>query len=178
MEVVGVVVDLRQVFDDLVRFETELWNGVDARLRRDRGVPLGSLNVMTVVERVRPCRVQDIAAALSITVGGASQAVDRLERAGRCVRLPHPADRRSSVIDLTPAGRELLRAAAPVFDEELRRRLAAPLPAAALEQLAAALATLRTAAPLSPADSDDPGDTAARPGGPGTPAARLPGDGD
>jgi hypothetical protein len=27
--------DLRQVFNDLIRFEIELWNAVDARLKRE-----------------------------------------------------------------------------------------------------------------------------------------------
>jgi DNA-binding MarR family transcriptional regulator len=106
-------VDLRQVFDDLVRFETDLWNGIDARLRQDCDVTLGGLNVMLVVERAGSCRVNDIAAALSITVGGASQAVDRLEKLGHCTRRPHPADRRSSIVELTPSGRELVAAPVP-----------------------------------------------------------------
>jgi DNA-binding MarR family transcriptional regulator len=139
--------DLRQVFDDLVRFETDLWNGIDARLRRDTGVSLGSFNVMLVVERTDVCRVNEVAAALSITIGGASQAVDRLEKNGLCARRPNPADRRSSIIDLTEAGSALTRDAGRIFDEELAERIAAPLTAAQLGHLATALTALRTAAP-------------------------------
>ncbi|MET7486692.1 MarR family winged helix-turn-helix transcriptional regulator [Streptomyces sp. NPDC005538] len=142
--------DLRQVFDNLVRFETDLWNGIDARLRDECGVTLGGLNVLLVVERAGSCRVNDIAAALSITVGGASQAVDRLERLGHCTRRPHDTDRRSSIVELTAAGEELVTEAGPVFDRELRTRLAAPLPDAALGHLAHALAVLRTATPPAP----------------------------
>ncbi|MFJ5307120.1 MarR family winged helix-turn-helix transcriptional regulator [Streptomyces sp. NPDC088350] len=145
--------DLRQLFDDLVRFETDLWNGIDARLRRDCDVTLGGLNVMLVVERAGSCRVNDIAAALSITVGGASQAVDRLEKLGLCVRRPHRTDRRSSIVELTAAGRDLVNEAGPVFDSELATRLAGPLPDPALGNLAAALAVLRAATPQAP----DPG---------------------
>ncbi|MFJ9246649.1 MarR family winged helix-turn-helix transcriptional regulator [Streptomyces sp. NPDC101776] len=144
--------DLRQVFDDLVRFETDLWNGIDARLRQECEVTLGGLNVMLVVERAGSCRVNDIAAALSITVGGASQAVDRLERLGHCTRRPHPADRRSSIVELTAAGRELVDEAGPVLDRELATRLAAPLPDTALAHLAGTLAVLRATTP-------DPGPT-------------------
>ncbi|WP_234336662.1 MarR family winged helix-turn-helix transcriptional regulator [Streptomyces xylophagus] len=139
--------DLRQLFDDLVRFETDLWNGIDARLRQDCGVTLGGLNVMLVVERAGSCRVNDIAAALSITVGGASQAVDRLEKLGLCARRPHRTDRRSSLVELTADGRDLVAEAGPVFDSELANRLAAPLPDTALGNLAAALAVLRAATP-------------------------------
>jgi DNA-binding MarR family transcriptional regulator len=46
------------------------------------------MNVMLVIERTRTCRVNGIATALSITVGGASQAVDRLEKHGHCARRP------------------------------------------------------------------------------------------
>jgi DNA-binding MarR family transcriptional regulator len=142
--------DLRQLFDDLVRFETDLWNEIDARLRRECGVTLGSLNVLQVVESTENCRVNEIASALSITVGGVSQAVDRLEQRGHVARRPSPTDRRSSLVELTDAGRQTLATAGPIFDEELERRLADPLSKAALGQLGSALATLRAATPHTP----------------------------
>jgi DNA-binding MarR family transcriptional regulator len=137
--------DLRRVFDDLIRFETELWDAVDARLRPE-GVTLGRFETLLVIERQGPCRVADIAAALAITVGGVSKLVDRLEAGGHCRRRPNPDDRRSSLVELTPAGRELLARAGRPFDDELRARLGAVLPAGDLERLAATLATLRAAA--------------------------------
>lgn len=139
-------VDLRQVFDDLVRFETVLWNAVDARLRKECGVPLGNLNMMLIIAATPNCRVQDIAAALEITVGGTSQAVDRLEKLGHCVRKPNPTDRRSSVLELTPTGEELRKAASEVFDEELEAFFEAPLTKGGLRNLASALAVARAAA--------------------------------
>ena len=108
--------DLRQVFDDLVRFETILWGAIDGRLQEERGISLASLNCMLVIDATPLCRVHDIARAVAITVGGASQAVDRLESAGLCARRANPSDRRSSIVELTPEGTELLRVAAPVFD--------------------------------------------------------------
>ncbi|WP_410608279.1 MarR family winged helix-turn-helix transcriptional regulator [Amycolatopsis sp. lyj-109] len=141
---------LRRVFDDLVRFETALWNTVDVRLKQECGVPLGNLNAMMIIAATPGCRVQDIAAALEITVGGTSQAVDRLEKLGHCVRRPNPADRRSSVIELTAAGQEVLERAGTVFDRELEKFLRVPLSVAALDSLGAALATLRAAASGEP----------------------------
>lgn len=134
---------LRQVFDDLVRFETMLWAAVDERLRAECGLSLASLNAMLVLEATPACRVLDIAQALAITVGGTSQAVDRLEKAGWCVRKANPADRRSSILELTAEGEELLRRASPVFDDELERLLRAPLTAAALDRLGGTLGVLR-----------------------------------
>ncbi|HXD62864.1 MAG TPA: MarR family transcriptional regulator [Lacisediminihabitans sp.] len=135
--------DLRQVFDDLVRYETLLWAAVDDRLQRDAGLSLGSFNVMLIIDSTPSCRVFDIAQALVITVGGSSQAVDRLEKSGWCIRKPHPTDRRSSIVELTAQGKELLARATPVFDDELERLLRAPLASSSLAQLATGLRTLR-----------------------------------
>jgi DNA-binding MarR family transcriptional regulator len=140
------VTDLRQVFDDLVRFETILWGAIDGRLQDECGVGLASLNGMLVIDATPLCRVHDIAQAVAITVGGASQAVDRLESAGLCVRRANPSDRRSSIVELTPQGTKLLGIALPVFDRELVRLLQAPLPDTTLTRMADALSELRRSA--------------------------------
>ena len=59
--------DLRQVFDDLVRFETILWGAIDGRLQEECGVGLASLNAMLVIDATPLCRVHDIARAIAIT---------------------------------------------------------------------------------------------------------------
>jgi DNA-binding MarR family transcriptional regulator len=138
-------VEHRQLFDDLVRFETELWNGLDARLRAEADVPMGSFNVLLVIERVPDCRVHDVAVSLAITIGGASQAVDRLERGGLCTRRPHPEDRRACIIELTDDGRARCAAAGRVFDRELAALFDGALTDARQRQLAEQLAALRTA---------------------------------
>lgn len=91
-------------FEDLIRLETVLWSGVEAGLRRRCGLGLGAYDTMRVIHRTPACRVQDVAREMSITVGGTSQAVDRLERDGYCRRIPNPNDRRSSLIELTERG--------------------------------------------------------------------------
>ena len=115
----GMTMRFRQIFDDLVRLETVLWNAVDARLRAETGVPLGTFNLLLVVQGTRPCRVNDIAEKLAITAGGASQAVDRIEQRGFCRRQQDSTDGRSSIIWLTALGRRKLAEAAPCFDDEL-----------------------------------------------------------
>ncbi len=138
--------DLARLFGDLVRLEIELWDAVDARLKRSADLPLGRFLAMRAIAGTASCRVQDIAGELSITVGATSKVVDRIEAAGHCVRRPNPADRRSSFVELTPAGRSALAAAATEFDAELAVRLGSVLPAEALDRLGATLATLRSAA--------------------------------
>jgi len=131
---------LSVLFSDLVRLETDLWELVDRRLRRDHDLQLSWFEPMQVMDRVPDCRVADIAEALSITLGGASKLVDRIEDAGWCGRAPNPADARSSLLSLTTAGRRLLTAARASFEDELEACLGAALPP---EALAACALTVR-----------------------------------
>ena len=121
---------LQTVFSVLIRFETELWNAVDARLRADCDLPLSRFAPMQVIALHGSCRIHDIAGELSMTVGGTSKLVDRIEAAGYCTRSPNPGDRRSSVIELTPAGSGVLARATAVFEDELRSQLGTAMIAA------------------------------------------------
>jgi MarR family transcriptional regulator, organic hydroperoxide resistance regulator len=135
--------DLPGIYHDLVRFETELWNAVDARLRKECDLTLGRFETLRVIAAHDDCRVNDIADALVVTVGGISKIVDRIEASGHCRRRANPDDRRSSIIELTPAGRKALTKATVVFEDELERRIGTVLSERALQQLAAALTKLR-----------------------------------
>jgi MarR family transcriptional regulator, organic hydroperoxide resistance regulator len=137
--------DLRQLFNDLIRFEIELWNAVDARLKSEFGLPLTHFEPMSVMDRLPRCRVYDIASELGITTGGTSKLVDRIEANGYCRRLPNPDDRRSSLLELTPEGRRLFAEAGQAFDDELQRRLGAAVPERTLRQFGATLGRLRAA---------------------------------
>lgn len=96
-----------ELFDALVRYETDLWNHLDADLRDAGAVSLATLTALRVVDRHRSrCRVQELRSDLGITVGAASKLVDRLERDGLATRRTHPDDRRSSLVDLTSSGEE------------------------------------------------------------------------
>jgi DNA-binding MarR family transcriptional regulator len=107
--------DLSDLFSDLVRYETELWNSVDARLRAVHDLPLARFESMQIIDRTPRCRVIDIAGSLSITVGGTSKLVDRIEASGLCRRLPDPTDGRSSFIELTADGKEMLAHATQTY---------------------------------------------------------------
>jgi DNA-binding MarR family transcriptional regulator len=131
------------LFSELVRLEIELWDAVDARLSADCDLPLGRFMTMRAIARRPGCRVQDIAEELAITVGGTSKVVDRVAAAGHCVRRPNPDDKRSSLIELTPAGAETVAKATASFEDELERRLGSALPGTDLQELAATLTRLR-----------------------------------
>ncbi|HTU84029.1 MAG TPA: MarR family winged helix-turn-helix transcriptional regulator [Solirubrobacteraceae bacterium] len=135
--------DLKTFFNELVRFEVEMWDAVDARLRAEHGVPLGRFEPMRVIASTPNCRVYDIAHALSLTTGGTSKLVDQIEAAGHCRRRPNPDDRRSSIIELTAAGSRLVEKATKTVEDELEQRIGSVLPDRSLHQLTANLVKLR-----------------------------------
>jgi DNA-binding MarR family transcriptional regulator len=137
--------DLPALFADLVRLEIELWDAVEARLRAELGVGLGTAQTLAVVAAVENCRVHDIVRGLSITVGGASKTVDRLERNALVARRPNPSDRRSSVIELTRNGAATHAKAERLIAAELDARIGGALSDRALGQLHSAIAKLRAA---------------------------------
>jgi DNA-binding MarR family transcriptional regulator len=136
---------LYPLFSELTRLETELWDAVDGRLREECGLPLSRFEPMMVVERLGACRVLEVSSALAITVGGTSKLIDRIEEAGYCRRQINPSDRRSSLIELTAAGKSLVKRAAEVVDVELDRRLGQALPKKDAQSLVQLLGRLRAA---------------------------------
>jgi len=98
---------------------------------------------MQVMSKYTACRVFDIKEELSITVGGTSKLVDRIEAAGLCRRRANPDDRRSQIIELTPAGRRLLANATKSFEHELHTRLESVVTGRARDQFGATLLRLR-----------------------------------
>jgi DNA-binding MarR family transcriptional regulator len=137
--------DLPLFFDELVRFQIELWDAVDARLAADCDLSLVRFLPLRVIAGRAGCRVQDIADELAVTVGGISKGIDRLVAAGLCVRSANPDDRRSSLIALTPAGEQALAAGNAAFADELRKRVGSVLPDATIQDLTKTLTALRTA---------------------------------
>jgi DNA-binding MarR family transcriptional regulator len=135
--------ELRVLFSELVRLETELWDAVEGRLRSDHGITLPFFEFMQIISRHPNCRVQDIAAELSITVGGTSKIVDRIETAGYCARHANPSDRRSSILALTPSGKRLLPKITATVDDELSARLGSVLSGPSLAELIGTLSGLR-----------------------------------
>jgi MarR family transcriptional regulator, organic hydroperoxide resistance regulator len=137
-------VDLPGLFRDLVRLETEVWNRLDGRVHQAHGVPLAWLEIMQVVDVTEGvCRVLDVTRALSITVGGASKVVDKVEAAGFCRRQPNPTDGRSNLIQLTESGVDLLKAANITLESALAELVGEAAPVEELAQLSVTLRRLR-----------------------------------
>jgi MarR family transcriptional regulator, organic hydroperoxide resistance regulator len=137
--------DLRRVFSDVGRVQAQLETAVNLRLRSEVGLSLVLFESMTVIADVEICRVQELATGLGVSAGSASKLADRLYSLGYCRRLPNPEDRRSSVLQLTPAGQRKLTAAARSVDQELERLLRPVLSTVQITELAAALREFRCA---------------------------------
>jgi DNA-binding MarR family transcriptional regulator len=133
------------IFYDLTRLEMQLWDRVDTALRAAVDVPLGRFEALLVMRRLGPCRIQDVSRELSLTVGGTSKLVDRLEATGLCARAANPDDRRSSLITLTDRALPLVEDGEAVIESTLRTLLGATLPAKDLTALGAQLHRLRHA---------------------------------
>ena len=64
-----------------------------------------------------------VAARAGLTPAAGTSLLDRLEQAGLVARRPHPRDRRSLLVDLTPRGRAAITARFSMFSEDLRHAL-------------------------------------------------------
>lgn len=65
------------------------------------------------------CTMTDLKEELGVTTGAVTGLVDRLERLGLVTRVPSQADRRVTLLELTPAGREAFTAALMAWEKRL-----------------------------------------------------------
>jgi len=137
----------RRLLSELERTSARLTAAVDLRLQHETGLPLAWFEVMSLIASRDICRVYDLATELGISSGGASKLIDRLETRGHCRRYPNPGDRRSSLLELSPAGAALLATAQRIVDAELDDVLGSHLSRTEIAQLAAMLRKLRAALP-------------------------------
>ena len=97
------------------------------RLRQAAGTGLSpsQTTALAVIERAGPLTPSDLAARERIQRPTVTRLLARLEVAGLVTRAVDPTDRRSSLIAITPAGRELLAVARTRKDAFLSERLEA-----------------------------------------------------
>ena len=111
------------------------------------GLSSADFDVLATLRRAgEPFRLNPTALSASsmVSSGGMTKRLDRLERAALVRRMADPADRRGVIVELTPAGRQLVDQAveAHIANEE---RLLAALPAAQRATLVDILRVLLTA---------------------------------
>jgi DNA-binding MarR family transcriptional regulator len=82
-------------------------NGTSGELRERLGLGAGSGRIKVLfLLRERPMTLAQLADAHGVDRPYATIIVDKLEHLGFVERRPHPTDRRSKVVSLTPAGRD------------------------------------------------------------------------
>jgi DNA-binding MarR family transcriptional regulator len=104
-------------------------------------------NVLACMRDVERPTVRELSAATAQPPSTLTGVLDRLERRGVIARRPNPADRRSTLIVLTPAGRETARRVGDAFD-----RVAARIPERTAVQLLGILAEMESALDAMAAD--------------------------
>jgi DNA-binding MarR family transcriptional regulator len=114
---------------------------VDRELAAE-GVDAADYALLSLIGVRGPVRLTEVAAELGMPITTGSDAIRRLEAAGRVERLPNPEDGRSSLFRLSAAGDADWRRGWPALrriDTELGEALADPAAVrAALEELGAA----------------------------------------
>lgn len=135
---------LSQLFADLVRCETRLYNALNDSLREAHGIVTSQFEFLRYLRDHPGSRVADIAGEFAIGIGATSKGIDRLEGVGWVRRTPNPADRRSSLLDLTADGLRLADAAEVTFIERMSGLIVDALTAGQISAAAQALALLRS----------------------------------
>lgn len=132
-------------FADLVRCETRLCNQLNDDLRAAHGIVTSQYEFLRHLRDHDDTRITDMAAEFAIGVGAVSKAMDRLEDRGWLNRRPNPANRRSSLLGLTDAGRAVADAAEATFSARLAEILDGALTPDQLDAAATVLHSLRAA---------------------------------
>lgn len=107
---------------------------------RPLGLTNGQYSLLMSLNRPEPPRIGDVAGLLAMDRTTLTANLKPLERRGLLEIMPDPADRRTRRLSLTDAGRDLLKAAVPVWrdtHDEVDRRLGGSDPEGLRRDLAA-----------------------------------------
>ena len=121
--------------------------GISARslAKVEESVTLTQFRTLVVLEGHGPSRLNRLAERLEVTASTALRMVDRLIASGLVDRRENAQDRREVVIDLTPAGRSLVRRVTRARRTEIERVVRA-MPATRRRELVRALEAFAIAA--------------------------------
>ena len=116
--------------------ETETWLNVwsfysgvpailDAQLKREAGVSHYDFLAMQTISHAVDGQISmsKVSHASGMTLSHLSRVITRLEKRGLVLRSPNPTDGRSTLVELTDAGWQLLRDVLPSHVSEVRRLL-------------------------------------------------------
>lgn len=90
-----------------------------ATLAAKLGIGTSEMRAMSFVEEAGRLTPKELSVLMDITTGSMTAMVDRLEAASMLARQPHPTDRRSILLTLTPAGLHATQWADGVFADAI-----------------------------------------------------------
>ncbi len=106
-----------------LRTHAQLWDEVEAQLRRDHGLTVARYDVLAHLDAAGGrLGLSDLAAAIVLSPSGLSKLLDRMVAAGLVRREPDPDDARSSFAQITDRGRTLVDQARTTHHALLQRR--------------------------------------------------------
>lgn len=132
---------------------------LEAELQYERALPLSWYDVLVQLSEApaNRLRMTELAGAVLLSKSGLTRLIDRMNAAALVARSPDPGDRRGTFVQLTPAGLERLRDAAPVHLRGVQEHFGAYLSeadarclATALGKVVEGLARSRRQAPSTP----------------------------
>jgi DNA-binding MarR family transcriptional regulator len=95
-----------------------IFNELDRRLNEEHLIGVTEFDVLITLNTAdgRPCRMSDIAEAVTLSPGGVTRLVERLESRGLVQRIRDPSDARRVHASLTADGSERLAQASATHD--------------------------------------------------------------
>lgn len=96
---------MKQLAQQIIEFYEKLSSWEQAVVKGSELTP-GQIHAVEIIGHEESLRMKELAEKLGITTGTLTVMVDKLEQKGLIRRRPHESDRRSYLIELTPAGRK------------------------------------------------------------------------
>ena len=106
-----------------------------------QGFSMVHMTVLMHLHYPGACEITHFCEPMQISPAGASQMIERMAQRGLVVRLPHPTDRRSRLVDLTDYGRQVVTDSIAARETWLSQ-IVASLPAEDRQRITSALKIL------------------------------------
>src|SRR5258708_27635882 len=142
-----------EVVDGILYAAHRIRTAADARLR-ELGLSLPAYKLMQALEHSDQS-MREVSEILHVSPRTVTDMIDGLEGRGLVARGPHPADRRVTLLSLTPDGRGQLAAAAALANESHRAAISG-LPSQDQQTLRDLLDQVAPAPSAAPADPPAP----------------------
>ena len=112
-----------QFVDIFHRLRNKLIGNMSEYLRDHDITPVHVWLMLQLDEAKKPLSFSQLAEALYTSRSNLTQLVDRMENEALVQRIPHPDDRRSVLVELTPKGQERIKEARLARDRSVRELL-------------------------------------------------------